>query len=154
MQVVMVYPDKSGTESSDETKNKVGTTLKPAVSDIHNIRRVSGRGVLLETNPEDMASIEPSTVEFQAPRPQGPRLQVFDVPKSFGDKELLKTIYDQKCQELTRGEFDNECKFSFRTGPRDRETVNWVVTVSPRFRTRFESSVSPSRHVVLEVSFR
>lgn len=56
-------------------------------------------------------------------------LQIFDIPKSISDSDLISLIFSQNCWHLTRHDFDSVFHCAFKLHP--DVTISQVVVVSP-----------------------
>lgn len=75
-------------------------------------------------------------------RPLGklrPRVIVYGVPRALSEAEVLAALKGQNFPNITEECFREGIKLVFKTGPRDRDTVNWVLEVSPKMRDLFKA---------------
>lgn len=145
--VVTIYPkNDSKMSSSEETKVAIMSSFLPAKEKlkIRNVRKISNRGVLIETaTKDDMNTVlhsdklDSAGLTASLPSRKNPRMVISSIPKEMEEKELLNSIRQQNLKNFSKSKFTEELKLSFRTGDRRRDVVNWVVEVSPEVREIF-----------------
>ncbi|KAF2897004.1 hypothetical protein ILUMI_09171 [Ignelater luminosus] len=104
--------------------------------------RTTNKALVIETATEgDLQKILNNTelakdLKVELPRKRLPLVTLFDVPTSMSEEDLLGGIHEQNFDDMSKDEFLAQLKPRFRTGPRDKATVNHVAEVSPTLRKR------------------
>ncbi|XP_053997451.1 uncharacterized protein LOC128886530 [Hylaeus anthracinus] len=142
--VITIYPaENNKAENSEETKMKLMANLLPAKEKlkIRSIRKISNNGVLIETETKDdldrvLHNNKLSAIGLTAglPTKKRPKMIIYDVPKHLSEKEITTAIKHQNLEHISKNSYIDEFKLLFKTGDRNKETVNWVIEVSPTIR--------------------
>lgn len=141
-QVVIVKPkDGEQVKDSQEVKNKVKKTIDKDVDKIRfkSIRMIRDKRIVVETEGnKDMEvfkrKIEQEGVfDLQMPGIIRPRLVIFDVDRDMSDREFMDVLVSKNL-EFLESDLKNNIRIVYKTGPRNRDTVNYVVEVPGRVR--------------------
>lgn len=149
--VTMVFPKTlEGTEKASSQKLvadlKASVKLSTQGVTVNAVREIRGGGILIAA-PRGPATDKLRQFPFFAdPKLQirtsegrQPRVLVYDVPATMVQEEFLEALYSQNladCPPIDFAEFTNTTRLLFKTGPRDKETVNWVFSCHPLVRER------------------
>lgn len=137
------------TSKNGEDAKKVQQTftskLDPARDKIKvRAMRTTGKVLIVETATEEdakkiMASDTlKSSLSCEPPKKRMPVMIVYDVPTDKKEEDVLESIYEQNLSEqITKEEYKEMIKMRFKTGPKGRPTVRYVVEVHPRLRRIF-----------------
>ena len=103
--------------------------------------RTTKSAVIVETeNEEDAKKILENRklklkVNCEKQRKRLPQLILYNVPTNLTNQQLLEAIFEQNFEStMSRGEFEQEFTFKFKTGPREMPTVHHVIEVSAAIR--------------------
>uniref|UniRef100_A0A6P7GQ07 Uncharacterized protein LOC114339397 n=1 Tax=Diabrotica virgifera virgifera TaxID=50390 RepID=A0A6P7GQ07_DIAVI len=71
----------------------------------------------------------------ELPKKRKPLVIMYDVPTHDTEQKVVDSIYTQNFEETTTKEdFERDFEVKFKTGPRGKSTVHYVVEVSPEMR--------------------
>lgn len=127
-----------------EVQNHVTKILNP-VKDRIKIRtiRSTPRMMVLEADSEEDAcrvinheGLKTNGIEASLPKKRKPLMILYAVDSSYKEEDLVETIHQQNFEDIPKEDITNHLKVRFRTGPRDKSFVHFVVEVSPILRRR------------------
>ena len=103
--------------------------------------RTTAKTLIVETSTEvDSAKIlndQQITNEFKCERTRKrrPMVIIYDVPAELQEEELMNTIYRQNYEDtMTRDQFNTNIKPRFKTGPKNKSVLNYVMEIDPNMR--------------------
>ncbi|XP_039291744.1 uncharacterized protein LOC120353125 [Nilaparvata lugens] len=146
-QVVLIKPSNStGNEKQDSEKIK--GTLKTNIARKDNIKikktvPVRGGGLLIVLDSlEDKKkllknkAVNNDQIKITEPQNKKPRIIVYDVPSDLTNKEVTEEIYNKNFVNsgIEKQKFEEGCKPSFKLGPKNKDSVHWVVECEPEIR--------------------
>ncbi|CAL7932822.1 unnamed protein product [Xylocopa violacea] len=142
--IVTIYP-KEGSEinNSETTRKIIVNSIEPTEEKlkIRHMKKINKSGVLIETettsDAEQILKCKKLTcagLVAGLPSKRKPKMIIYQVPKDLKEKDLLAAIKDQNADHLNKDKFTEDFKLLFRTGDREKETVNWVIEVTPEIR--------------------
>lgn len=144
--VITVFPgENSKIADSDETKRAIISSVAPTKDKLRivNLRKISNKGVLIETKTEEDLKTVLGNSKLKAaglmaglPAKVNPRILIKNLPKDLQEKEISAAVRHQNLDNYPKDKLQDHFKLSFKTGPRDRETVDWVAEVSPEAREK------------------
>lgn len=144
--VVTIFPElNSKIMDSDQTKNAIISSVAPAKEKLKiiSVRKINNKGVLIETKTaEDLRSVmeneklKAAGLTVGVPAKAKPRVLIKSIPSTLQDKEILSAIRHQNMDDYPKDKFQENFKLAFKTGPRGKETTNWVAEVSPDIREK------------------
>lgn len=107
---------------------------------IKNIK-TTPRSVIIETDTEeDIKKIQKKTennaeIKVELPKKKRPLLILYDVPTTLTSEEITNLAYHQNFyEEMNLEQFKTKFLPRFKTGPKEKATVNHVVEVDPTLR--------------------
>lgn len=124
-------------------KKKIIEIIVPAKEKlkIKNIRKINNNGILIETETkEDLQNLlrndklENAGLIVGQPPKRRPRMAIYNIPKNMPEKDVLTAIRLQNFEHIPKSKFPEVFKLLFKTGDRAKETVNWIVEVTPEIR--------------------
>lgn len=142
--IVTVFPKEgSKIQDSDGTRQAICTKVAPVKEKlkIKALKRISNKGVLIETETkEDLESVlkderlQSAGLMVTFPAKKRPRMMIYDIPSDLTEKEIHQAIQQQNFEGSDKIKIAQDFKLSFKTGKRDKPTVNWVAEVTPEIR--------------------
>ena len=130
-------------KQSKEFQKILTETIKPMRDEI-NIRsiRSTENVLILETESEEesirlmeVRNWKKYYLKIEKPRKRDPLVILYDLPTVKTEEEIKEIIYRQNFEDLVqREEFENQFKFRFKVGLRNKSTVHHVCEVSPKLR--------------------
>jgi hypothetical protein len=128
--------DKISKEIKDKLKNKINP--KTDKIKIKGIRQTRANSIIMEFDTRsDLEKFKDhpklTTLKIEEPRKRNPLIIIYDVDSSLTASELKESIKHQNLDELSI-EGEDIIIPRFKTGPRDKPTVHWVVQTDPRVR--------------------
>lgn len=74
-------------------------------------------------------------LKVEPPRKRNPLMIIYDVQTNWTEDYIKTSIYNQNIKDLiSKEDFDNGFTLKFKTGPREKTTVNHVAEVDPKVR--------------------
>lgn len=144
--VVTIFPaENSKIADSSETKQTIFSAVAPTKDKLKivNVRRINNKGVLIETKTEqdlknvlDNTKLKAAGLTAGLPAKLKPRLLIKNVPATLQEKEITAAVRHQNLEQYPKEKLQDHFKLSFKTGPKDKETVDWVAEVSPEVREK------------------
>lgn len=144
--VITVFPgEDSQIADSNETKQKVISAVAPTKEKLKivNVRKISNKGILIETKTEEdlkrvleNSKLKAAGLNAGLPAKMKPRLLIRNVPTDLQEKEIIAAVRSQNLDQYSKDQLTEHFKLAFKTGPKDRETVDWVAEVSPAAREK------------------
>lgn len=136
--VLLVYPkEQNSNQTSEETKAIVESKMDPIAGkvQIDRIRKIRNGGVAILASEHQHTKLKVSLDEhFQTktPNKSKPKIKISDVPSQLELEELTDLVYHQNFTEefKTVDDFRKEFRGLFRTGPKNKDTTQWVCEVS------------------------
>lgn len=144
--VITIFPqENSAIADSNETKQTIISNVAPSKEKLKiiNVRKINNKGVLIETKTEEdlkrvleNAKLKAAGLKAGLPAKIKPRILIKNVPSNMEEKEIASAVRHQNLEQYPKDKLQEHFKLSFKTGPKDRETVNWVAEVSPEARKK------------------
>ena len=144
------------TPESHIIKEKLGETIMKAIDPvkrnlhINSMRKMKNGGISLQMADQEgldkvlnTKDLEKAGLRIVVPTKRRPRLILYDMPSDISEREGLEAIYGQNGGNLGLESFEELCdkaKLVFKTGPRGKEEVNWVLEVAPELRNRMRKA--------------
>ncbi|KAH0946241.1 hypothetical protein HN011_005232 [Eciton burchellii] len=121
--------DKTSKEIKDELTNKINP--KTDKIKIKAIRQTRANSIIMEFDTRsDLQKFKDhpkfTTLKIEEPRKRKPLMIIYDVDSSLTASELKESIKHQNLDELSI-EREDIIIPRFKTGPRDKPTVHWVI---------------------------
>ncbi|KAH0944325.1 hypothetical protein HN011_007707 [Eciton burchellii] len=128
--------DKTSKEIKDELTNKINP--KTDKIKIKAIRQTRANSIIMEFDTRsDLQKFKDhpkfTTLKIEEPRKRKPLMIIYDVDSSLTASELKESIKHQNLDELSI-EREDIIIPRFKTGPRDKPKVHWVIQTDPRVR--------------------
>ncbi|CAG9825807.1 unnamed protein product [Phaedon cochleariae] len=107
-----------------------------------NKMRTTAKALIIEaSSKEDIDKImnNPNmkkNFKCELPKKKRPLVIIYDVAVNKPELETIEDIRSQNFEDIKAEDFEKEFKIRFKTGPKDRQTANSVVEVSPQLRKR------------------
>lgn len=144
--IVTIFPkENSKIEDSDETKKVIISSMAPTKEKLKivNVRKISNRGVLIETKTEkDLRSVmeneklRAAGLTVGVPAKLRPRILIRGIPTPLQEKEITSAVRLQNLDSYPKENFHEHFKLMFKTGIKEKETTDWVAEVSPEVRKK------------------
>lgn len=74
------------------------------------------------------------TLEIRPPVSIKPKVILFNVSSSLTEHEIVEELYSKNLSNMPKHDIVDNIKLLFKVGPRNRETVHWVVEVNTEIR--------------------
>lgn len=129
-------------QSPSEVRKRITELINPVKDKIkiRNIKNAS-KSVIIETEDEtDINKIMNNEnikkeLKCELPQKRRPLIIMYDVPVTIKQEELETYVYEQNFETVyTKDEFVTKFKPKFKTGPREKATVHYVIEVEPQLR--------------------
>uniref|UniRef100_T1H9W5 Uncharacterized protein n=1 Tax=Rhodnius prolixus TaxID=13249 RepID=T1H9W5_RHOPR len=149
-QLVVTTREGATPRTADEEKAAIKAVVKPVDGgwQVAGMKRRGPNSVLIETSSAAQASSIAQCPNLAGAdlvvRPLGklrPRIIVYGVPRALTEGEVLAAIKGQNFPNINEERFRESVKLVFKTGPRDRDMVNWVLEVTPEMRDIIKAQV-------------
>lgn len=140
---LLIYPKEGVTSTSEETRDKIKEMIQPKNMKlkVSRVNKIRNGGIVMEIDKEQVDTVKriiQKDLDVKNPRKRKPHIKIFDAPKSMTAEELSKATYVQNMtgEDITESEFKEGFKPIYKTGPRNENSTQWVVEVSPKVRER------------------
>lgn len=144
-EVLIVPTEAASFEDSEATKKAILAAINPTTAGIRvkAVRKAANKGVVVVTETaKDLAKFMEnptlSSAGLLVSRNAGnmPRVLVYDVPREMAEGSVAETIRRQNFDDIHASKIAEQLKMIFRTGTRDKDTVNCVFEATPELRKR------------------
>ena len=142
-QIITITPNDTNKESK-ETRKDIERIVKPIQKrlKINKTRNIKNGGVLIETENEAHLNIflqskelENAGYKIEKPKKRGPRLILYDVNRIMTQESIKECLFEQNLEgEIDRDTYNTCTKILFKTGPRNGDTVHWVIETNGKIR--------------------
>lgn len=142
--IVTVFPqEESDIKSSDDTKSVIYSNVIPTKDKlkIRNVRKINNNGILVETETaQDLENVlkneklQSAGLKVGLPIKKRPKMIIYSVPRELEEKEIIAAIHQQNLEEVPEAKLNSELRLMFKTGQKDKDTVNWVIEAAPEIR--------------------
>lgn len=136
-----VFVQSKDGKSPKEIQKIITTKINPATEKvkIRNIRTTERTVIIEAETKEDIEKIMNNDklkcdLQMELPKKRNPLVIVYDVDTQMKEEEMLENIYQQNFEEMDKTSFMEGCKVRFKTGPRNRATVHYVVEMTGTIR--------------------
>lgn len=158
---MLIYGTKEGS-TSGEVEKTLKQLIKPRDhgARVRRVGKIRNGGVALELeDPKHIESFQKELaghLKVKMPAKRFPKVMIYDVPREQEQEELATQIYHYNFKDCGMTETDfNDCfSLKFKTGPRDRETTNWVAECAPKIYKQLMNTGAVhfewTRHKVVE----
>lgn len=68
--------------------------------------------------------------DTRQPKKRLQKIIIYDVPTKYTPGTLTEDIFEQNIKNMDWADFEKSFKPIFKTGPRGKETTNWVIEVT------------------------
>lgn len=145
-EIVIIKPAEVEGDEAEASKT-TKSSIKSEMSKHRNLKvkksvNIKGGGVLLVLDSEkDKKKIMESDIiksgkfNVSEPKKKKPKIIIYDVPSDLEDKEVVRDVYLKNYSgKFTESEMTLGFKPLFKVGPKNKETVHWVVECEPVVR--------------------
>ena len=149
---VFIRPISETGIAKEKLKETIIKAIDPVKKKLHinSMRQMRNGGMSLQMADQEgldkvlgSEDLEKVGLKIAIPAKRRPRVIIYDMPSEIGEREGLEAIYEQNGETLgMRGleEFQEKAKLIFKTGPRGKTEVNWVLEVAPELRNRLRKA--------------
>ncbi|KAH0952229.1 hypothetical protein HN011_003134 [Eciton burchellii] len=137
---VLLVQSNNKEKTSKEIKNELVNKINPKTDKIKikGIRQTRANSIIMEFDTRsDLQKFKDhpklSSFKIEEPKKRNPLMIIYDVDSSLTVNELKDSIIQQNLDELSI-EGEDIIIPRFKTGPRDKPTVHWVIQTDPRMR--------------------
>uniref|UniRef100_A0A6P7GKV9 Uncharacterized protein LOC114339402 n=1 Tax=Diabrotica virgifera virgifera TaxID=50390 RepID=A0A6P7GKV9_DIAVI len=136
---IFITCDKAAT--GKKVQEELTRVLNPRTAKVRiNRMRTAGKALIIEAaSKQDLEKIKnheqvKKHFKCELPRKRKPLVIIYDVASADKEEDVIEDIRSQNFEHMTAEQFAEAFKVRFRTGPRGRSTVHYVVEVSPEIR--------------------
>lgn len=143
--LVIVHPSEGNDQNSKSVKDLLkkainlgekSVQVKRVVNDRNGVKIVVGGSTDLTVFTQNQ-DLKDAGLQVSIPEKDNPRMIIFDVCREYSEAEVEEGLRKQNQISDT-----DKISLKFKTGPKDGETVHWVVEVSPSLRTKWKKKGS------------
>ena len=144
--VVIVKPRPAENLNENESRRKIRESLKHVSNknDVQVKKTVDIRGgavlLVLNTIKDKQQIINNKVLQkhhiLGETKKKNPKVIIYDIPSDINQEEIANTVFRKNEKQFSMGkeEFITNFKPAFKVGPRNKDTVHWVVECEPKMR--------------------
>lgn len=135
--VILAFPKEgSAAKTSQDLSKALKKEVDPKTSGLRVMRvtNIKNAGVAIELHPDEKLEkaeeILNKCANTRQPKKSLPKIIIYDVPTEYTPVTLTEDIFEQNIKNMEWADFEKSFKPVFKTGPRGKETTNWVIEVT------------------------